>query len=284
MPTVAEAVQCARSVLHSTGVPDAWLDAELLVAHALACSRTDLYAHPERALTTHEAAALQTLVSRRAKREPLAYILGRREFYGLDFQVSPEALVPRPETELLMDRALAFARSRGSAALRIADVGTGSGCVAVSLAVHLPQAVVYAVDASSSALDVARRNAAAHGVARRVRFLQGHLLEPLPERVDIIVANLPYIPESDVVDLQPEVRDYEPRAALTPGPDGAALVRQMLASAPQHLLPGGVVYAEFHSPQRAELVSAAQTAFPDARITVAQDLAGLDRVLCVETA
>ncbi|HFD39187.1 MAG TPA: peptide chain release factor N(5)-glutamine methyltransferase, partial [Anaerolineae bacterium] len=188
---LAHVLDRAATRLRDHGVESPRFDAELLLAHLLGTNRAAILAHPDRSLSPELDARFRNLVARRADREPLAYLLGHREFYGLDFLVDPRVLIPRPETEHLVEEALRLA-SRLPPSLRIADVGTGSGAIAVALAVHLPQALVYALDASAEALAVAAANAQRHGVAGRIRCLAGDLLTPLPEAVDLIVANLPY--------------------------------------------------------------------------------------------
>jgi release factor glutamine methyltransferase len=221
-------------------------------------------------------------VARRQDREPLAYILGRREFYGLDFIVDRRVLVPRPETELLVERTLEWAGSR-LCPLSLADVGTGSGCVAVVLATHQPQATIHALDASADALEVARANVTRHALACRVHLLQSDLLEQLPQQVDAIVANLPYVRSGELETLQPEVRDYEPQAALDGGPDGLAPMRRLLSQAAHHLQPGGAIFLEIGAGQGKATTELARHHFPRSSVGVLPDYAGHDRVLSLQT-
>ena len=282
-PTDARAALAhARLRLQDAGVEEAHLEADVLVRHVLGLERADLLARPETPLTLTQAAALEGLLSRRLRREPLAYVLGYREFYGLDFRVTPGVMVPRPETETLVEEALAWARAR-PAPITVADVGTGSGCIVVSLAVRLPCVRFLATDVSTAALAVARENVRRHGVAGRVRLLSGHLLQPLPGPVDLIVANLPYIRSARLDSLQPEVRDYEPRGALDGGPDGTDLLRPLLRQAGAYLQPGGAVMLEIDEEQGAAMAEAARSAFPMAASRVQRDLSGRDRVLVVQT-
>jgi len=239
-----------------------------------------------------------SLAERRRAREPLAYILGRREFFGLDFCVDRRVLVPRPETELLVEQVLAWSTGKeapcpgtgsqngavcAGPALNLADVGSGSGCIAIALAVHLSQALVYALDSSPAALELAAGNAARHGVAQRVRLLHSDMLGSLPERVDGIVANPPYVRSEDLPALQPEVRDHEPRLALDGGPDGLAAIRQLLAQAPSFLRAGGLVLMEIGWDQGAQVMALARRHFPGVEVTVLPDYAGHDRILRVAT-
>ena len=283
---VREAVRWVRRLLAGVGIDGSALETDVLVGHVLGMDRAGLYAHPTRPVTDEERGLLRDLVERRLAREPLPYILGRREFYALDFIVGPAVLVPRPETETLVDEALRWAagRARTAGPLAVADVGTGSGCIAVSLAVMLPRAVVYATDASREALALARRNAARHGVADRVHMVQTDLLGAIARPLDLVVANLPYVPDADLPGLEPEVSRYEPPAALRGGPDGTTLLLRLLAETPARLAPDGALLMEFSPPQRAALERAVRGAWPHARVRVVRDLAGRDRVLAVEAA
>jgi release factor glutamine methyltransferase len=279
--SVGDWLREATARLAAAGIEEARLDAELLLAHSLGFTRAALLAHPERPLSRAEAEILSALLKRRAMREPLPYLTGWREFFGLGFSVDPNVLIPRPETELLVERALAWAAGRGlPSALTLADVGTGCGCIAVALAVHLPQAMIYASDLSADALAVARRNAARHGVASRVRFCQGDLLAALPEPVQMIVANLPYISQQEWPNLPPEVR-WEPRWALDGGPDGLDLVRRLLVQAPHYLASNGALLLEIGARQGEAAIRLARAAFPRAEVSLLHDGAGCARVIQV---
>jgi release factor glutamine methyltransferase len=260
------------------------MEAEVLLAYILGTSRAVLIAHPERPLTPAQLDRYQALVRRRAADYPLPYLIGRLEFYGLEFEVTPEVLIPRPETETLVE--LALARRPRSAV----DVGTGSGCIAVSLAVHLPEATIYATEISPAALAVARRNAERHGVAERVRLLAGDLLSPCPGPVDLIVSNPPYVATGEWASLPASVRDYEPSLALDGGPDGLDVVRRLLAQAPAVLAgplsaegrPGGALLIEIGAGQGEAAANLARTFFPQATLRVLPDLAGRDRVIEIQ--
>jgi release factor glutamine methyltransferase len=268
--------------LRNEGVESPRLDAELLLGHVLGVNRAKVLAWPDRRLSPKQLTRFRDLVTRRAAREPLAYIIGHREFYGLDFAVDPSVLIPRPETELLVEHALRLAR-RSTTPPDIADVGAGSGAIAVTLAVHLPQATIYAVDDSAQALEVAAENAHRHGVADRVHCLRGDLLEPLPHAMDLITANLPYVTMEEWDDLQPEIRDYEPRAALDGGPDGLALIRSLLAIAGPYLQPHGAILLEIGASQGDTVTALARQGFPGADVQLQQDYAGLDRLVIIQT-
>lgn len=256
MSTISDILSDAVPALASAGVDSPRLDAELLLAHVLGAARGWLWAHPEADVPAEAQARFDQLLARRLRREPLAYLLGEREFYGRPFFVTPDVLVPRPETELLVEAVARWACSRGEA--KIADIGTGSGAIAVTLAMELPEARLFAVDLSAGALAMARRNAERHGVAERIVFLLGDLLAPLRgagETLDAIVANLPYIAEETYRTLMPEVRDYEPELALRAGDGGLALIRRLIDNAPPLLVPKGLLGLEVGAGQ-AEAVCA----------------------------
>ena len=264
--------------------PDAnsQLEAEVLIRHALNISRAQYFAMLDRELSGDETITVDRLVARRASGEPLAYITRHREFYGLDFAVNEHVLIPRQETELLVDLALEFARTLPAEELSIVDVGTGSGAIAVALAHSLHNATVFAVELDREALGVARDNAGRHEVAERVHFLQGDLLEPIQKPVDIIVSNPPYIPTDEIAGLAVEVR-REPRQALDGGPDGLDVFRRLLTQAPAKLRAGGCLLVELSPEQMGEAEILAGQVFPSARVSHADDLLGLARVLIVKT-
>jgi release factor glutamine methyltransferase len=285
--TAREAYLAARDRLRRAGIDDAELEAEVLLRHALGLGHDraallTLLAEP-RALDAAALEAYEALLARRLQHEPSAYILGRREFYRLDLEVTPAVLIPRPETEAVVEAAIRLARSRHADRLVLADIGTGSGAIALVLARAFPEATVIATDLSSEALDVARRNAGRHALDKRIVFAQGDLLAPLTEALDLLVANLPYVTTSNLAAAQPEVRDYEPAAALHGGPDGLDLVRRLLADAAQHLKPQAVLVLEIGAMQGEAAAAEAARAFPQAEITVLADLAGRPRVLVIQT-
>jgi release factor glutamine methyltransferase len=256
------------------------LDAELLLAHVLGCGRVQLLSRWRDDLTSAEAEQFAALLARRAAHEPAAYLLGRRAFYDVELVVTRDVLIPRPETEHLVEAALAWAVEHPPR--RVVDVGTGSGALAVTLARHLPEARVVAVDLSAAALAVAARNVARYGLAERVALLQADLLSALGEPCDLIVANLPYIPQAEIATLAPEVATYEPRLALDGGADGLALIRRLLAQAPRLLATPGLLLLDIDHRQADAVVALAAERLPGARVTVLRDLAGLPRVVRVE--
>ncbi len=255
------------------------LDAEVLLRHVLQVDRTGLYIRPERLLSETELATYHNLLSRRAKGEPTAYLTGTREFMGLDFKVSSAVLIPRPETELLVETVLNTLRPLSGQAC-IVDVGTGSGAIAVSLAKYLPTAQIFALDISPAALALAEQNAIQQGVAERVTFRQSNLLSALPVslagQVDWVVANLPYIPSADIAQLQLEVVVHEPKLALDGGSDGLELYRVLIPQASQILKPGGKLIMEMGWDQGPDLLNLlGGEDWKDAEII--KDYAGLDR-------
>jgi len=284
-----DALVQAAAHLANQGVESPRLDAELLLAYVLGVNRAAILARPERRLTPKQLTHYRDLVARRGGREPLAYIVGHREFFGLDFMVDHRVLVPRPETELLVEHALDIANrmaaqlaAQSAAPLRIADVGAGSGAIAVSLAVHLPGATVYALDDSADALEVVAENARRHHVADRVHCLHSNLLSALPGPVDLITANLPYVTTGEWRELAPEIRNHEPRSALDGGRDGLVLIGRLLATAGPYLRPAGAILLEIGAGQGSAVTTLARECLPQARVQLVQDYAGLDRLVVVE--
>ena len=282
--TASTAIQSTRLALRKAGIDEAPLEAEVLVRHVTGIDRAALYADPDRTITDAESRQLAALLARRLQREPLPYIMGHWEFYGLDYIVNNSVLIPRPETETLVEEALitALPMAQGNQPITIVDVGTGSGCVALTLAKHLPQASVVATDVSPDALAVARQNIERHNGQSQVRLVECDLISGVEGPIDIIVSNPPYIPDGDIPTLQPEVANYEPRVALGGGDDGLSIIRRLLDHSSKLLSPNGAVILEFNPPQADALVSMALSIWPNAKPRVVKDLAGLDRVLVVE--
>jgi release factor glutamine methyltransferase len=268
-----QALGRARDILSQNGVEDAYLEGELLLRHTLSIDRVQLYIDLKKELTPQQEEAFRHLLERRLSGEPSAYITGHREFYGLDFRVNPSVLIPRPESELLVETTLAVAKNHLLSI--IADIGTGSGAIAVSLAVNLPQAKIYATDISAAALEVALVNCRQHGVSGRVRLLKGNLLEPLPEPVDIIVANLPYV-------SQPELSTrFEPPLALDGGADGTKIIKQLCQQAGFRLKSGGWLLLEIGQGQAEVVADILHNIFHEGEIEVMPDLGGVERVVCL---
>jgi release factor glutamine methyltransferase len=274
MATIRQALDAARAALAAS--PSASLDAQVLLAYALGVERSHLFAHPEDTLTPDQAAAYDSLVAQCAAGLPVAYATGRRAFYDRDFLVTPDVLIPRPETEHLLEAAMAACDA--TTPIIAADIGTGSGILAVTFAAHRPLAAMHAVDASAAALDVARQNAARHAVP--VGFHQGDLAAPLAAagvRVDLLMANLPYIPTGDLAALA--VARSEPLLALDGGPDGLDLVRRLLDQAPAVCRPGALLLLEIGAGQGEAAAAIARARWPGASIRVTPDYAGHDRLL-----
>jgi release factor glutamine methyltransferase len=278
-----EALQSTTQTLCGAGIVDASVEAELLLGHVLEMSKTQLYTEPERDLTSAETEHLCHLVRRRLDHEPAAYILGHWEFYGIDFHIDYHTFIPRPETELLVEKAveLAYRISHTGKQITIADVGTGCGAIAISLALALPQAKIYATDISASALQVAEINCWRHGVNSQVELLQGNLLEPLPQPVDMIVANLPYIKSCEFKDLGPEIVNFEPTIALVGGKDGLDKIQQMLEQMPVKLNYGTCFLLEIGQGQGEMVTSLIKSYFPQAGIELISDLGGIERMVKV---
>ncbi len=255
--------------------PTALADAATLLMHSLDVDRPTLIAHPERLLDREQQAEYQRLIERRLRFEPIQYISGTQDFYGLALQVSPAVLIPRPETELLVESALAHLSH--DRALRIVDVGTGSGAIALALATHLPQATITAVDLSLDALDIAQSNIREHGLSDRIRILKSDLLESMENEqpFDAIVSNPPYVARGDAPTLHPQVRDFEPHAALFAGNSGLDVYRRLIPQAKRMLKPGGLLALEFGFGQADDLLAIlAQWRTP----TLLDDLQGIPRV------
>jgi release factor glutamine methyltransferase len=247
--TVLEVLRRATDHLAAHGSSSPRLDAEILLAHALGLRRLDLYLQHDRPLAEAELVPCRELVARRAKGVPVAYLVGRKEFMKLEFEVTPAVLVPNPDTEVLVERAVSWARERGGP-LRVADVGTGSGCVAISVAHYVPTVTVWATDDDPAALEVAERNVRAHGLEERVHLACGDLLDPLPADLDLICANLPYVAEGTV--LPAEVM-AQPARALFAGDGGVAVINRLLAGAPAKLAKAGEVLVEIDPSFQARL-------------------------------
>lgn len=277
--TVGDALAAGRAAATPDG-PLTPATAHALLAYVTGKGRAWLLAHREAALTAEQAARYMALIERAASGEPLAHLIGEREFYGLPFAVTPDVLVPRPETEGLVDAVLHWADARGRAAPRLVDVGTGSGAIAVTLALKLPGARVTAVDVSWPALEIAQANTRRHGVADRVGLALGDLLAPVGPGQGAIAANLPYVNADELAAL--EVGRWEPRVALDGGADGLALVRRLLSQAPARLAPGGLLALEIGHDQGERVVALCQDAFPAAAVALHKDLAGLSRIVTVE--
>lgn len=276
--SISENLRRAALALEAAKVDAPRLAAEVLLAHVSGLSRTQILARPDQNVPSDALAHFDRLVERGVAGEPLAYIVGHREFYGLDFTTDARALVPRPETELLVDLALRGLPEQA----RVADVGTGSGCIAIVIAVRAPTVHLTALDISPEALALAQRNAQRNNVSGRITFAQADLLKNAAGAAfNLICANLPYI-ATDELNTLPVVR-YEPRLALDGGPDGLALIRHLLVDAPRVLAPHGRLLLEIGATQGRAAFALAGAFFPNARVRLHKDLAGLDRIVEVQT-
>ena len=281
MPLLREAVQQTHRTLEASHIPDARLEAEVMLMNVMRLQRHDLFSQQETEVSPQQEQMLAQILERRLKREPLAYILQYKEFYGVNLLVNPNVLIPRPETECMVEHALFMAlMGMETPELVIADVGTGTGAIAINLALHLPAARIHAVDVEDPVLDVAAYNIRAHNVADRVFLGKGDLLEPIPEPVDLILANLPYIPAGRLPNLQPEVR-WEPQLALDGGPEGLDLIRRLLEQAPGKLKDHGIILLELDPEQVPAVEAMAKETFPEAETSVEKDLAQRDRIFVI---
>ena len=272
--TLKQALARAREIL-ATSIEEASIESELLLRHVLQMSRVQLYLDLDCQLSPEEEDAFWQLVERRKRGEPTAYIIGHREFYGLGFYVDNRVLIPRPESELLVEQALS--RTKEQAVSTIADIGTGCGAIAIALALNLPQAKIYATDISAKALEVALINCQRHGVADRVCLLQGDMLSPLPEAVDIIVANLPYVEKSELPRVS--TAGYEPVLALAGGSSGLEKIFRLCRQVEGKLRSSGCLLLEVGQGQAQAVTTLLRGLFPSFVIEVIPDLSGIDRVV-----
>lgn len=276
--TVQRILDWTTQHLRTHGSETPRLDSEILLAHARHCQRIELYTHYNDVLSDDERALMRELVKRRAQAEPVAYLVGFREFFGLDFAVTPDVLIPRPDTETLVMECLDLIKSLP--APRVLDVGTGTGCIAVAVAVNHSAAQVLALDVSPAALAIAERNAQAHAVQTQVTFRESNVLSGLgaDERFHVIASNPPYIALSEMDGLQAEIRDHEPHLALAGGPDGLDMIRELITMAPQHLHQDGHLMLEL-SPEQSERVVELVRCADLGDVRVINDLSGLPRVV-----
>ncbi|MBI2953959.1 MAG: peptide chain release factor N(5)-glutamine methyltransferase [Chloroflexi bacterium] len=280
------ALQAATSALATIeDAESARLEAEVLLCHELRLTRAQLYARLEAAFTEQQEQAYTMLIERRLGHEPVAYITRHKEFFGLDFYVNPRTLIPRPETELLVEKVLSWTDEHRTppGGWRIADIGTGSGAIAISLALRLPQATVTAIDASYEALLVARENCERYGVHGRVSLAQADLVTSISTVCHIVVANLPYVTRTELLALSPDIRGYEPLMALDGGDDGLDLYRRLVAEVAGILATPGLLAVEIGASQGEAMLNLARHAFPEAVIELTPDYAGLDRMVTVSS-
>jgi release factor glutamine methyltransferase len=269
--------------LNSHGIENAHFEAEVLLRHAVGLIRVDLFANLNREITSEQISTYSSLIQRRITREPTAYITGHKEFYELDFLVNPPVLIPRPETELLVESAISLVNSSCPQSCVIADIGTGCGAIAIALAVNLPAVRIYATDISNSALKTAEMNIKRHHVEDRISVIHGDLLDALPERVHIIVANLPYVRHMEIDELSPEIGKFEQNSALDGGVDGLRLIERLLMKAEKYLIPGGMLLLEIGYDQGDSVCEMAGKYLHVSNIHIMNDLNVLPRVVKILT-
>jgi release factor glutamine methyltransferase len=277
--TVGKIIDWTTAHLKKHGSETPRLDAEILLAKARRCPRIQLYVQYHELLTDDERTVMRDLVRRRAQSEPVAYLVGHREFFGLDFRVTPDVLIPRPETETLVLELLAAGRAHTSP--RILDVGTGSGCIAIAAAVNLPAAAVTGIDISAPALEIARANASHHEVGGRVKYLEGDLFAPLAadDPFDIIVSNPPYVADGEMDSLPADIRRHEPPHALRAGPEGLDVITRLISGAKSHLAPGGALLIEISPEQAARVAGLIDEAGVYEKPRLIKDASGNERVV-----
>lgn len=282
--TLHDHVTAARDRLIRAGIrgESAELDAEVLARHVLGWDRAAYLSNRHDAIPPPFEARYAGLVARRERREPVPFITGHREFWGLDFEVTRDVLIPRPETELIVEETLTLVGRRASAEWSIVDAGTGCGCIAIALALEFPAARLTGTDISPAALSVASRNAAGHGVGDRIAWVETSFLAGLDESPDLIVSNPPYVPAAAAPALQPEVRDYEPAVALVGGTDGLEGLRELVTQAAAHLRPGGWLVVEFGLGQEDPFRALVEACPALSVVSVREDLQGIARTAVVQ--
>lgn len=282
--TLEQTLKQAINIFSVNNIEDPHLEARVLLEHLLNLSAAELYTELGQNLSREQEENFHRLVERRLHREPTAYIVNRKEFYGIDFYVDQRVLIPRPETELLVEEALKFAKSQidnavfGEKPLLIADIGTGCGNIAISLALNLTKIKVYAVDISPSALEVTSLNCKYHKITEQVSILHGNLLEPIAEHIDLIVANLPYIKSSELPSLSPEISHYEPRIALDGGQEGLDQISQLLKQTKDKIRQQCCLLLEIGKGQEHPVVALINQYLPNARVELISDSNGIKRV------
>jgi len=280
MSSISESLAKAAAILAANGIAEPRREAASLVMLATGKEKIFLFAHSDYELTELETSKFESLLDRRAAREPLQYISGVQEFYGLEFEVTPDVLIPRPETELLVEHAIELLKPRASQ--RFCEIGVGSGCISISILHHLPGATAIGMDVSTSAITVARRNSEKLGIGDRLQIIESDLFENSGEdRFDMIVSNPPYVPSADLEGLQPEVRDFEPHIALSDGHDGLSIISRIVEQSPRSLVSGGFLLMEIginQSPLVVEMFESGIWRVPE----LFPDLQGIPRLVCSE--
>jgi release factor glutamine methyltransferase len=283
--TANEALRKYTSILLQHGLDEAVDEAKVLLCNVLGLSSAQLFAQPDRAVSDEEADRLNGLIEKRISGVPVAYLINYREFYGIGLYIDSRVLIPRSETEVLVEEAIGFHRRwarQHNGVMKIADVGTGSGAIALALAANIPDSLVYAIDISEDALKVAGTNVKNHKLEDRIKLVQGNLLQKISGKVDMIVANLPYIKEAEVPLLPVEISKYEPRQALDGGIPGTEVIRKLIEQSAGRVNEGGVILIEIGMGQEDEISKIIAGALPGAQIKLVKDLAGINRVMKIE--
>jgi release factor glutamine methyltransferase len=275
----------AQRLLTKHNIDDSYFESRTILCHVLGISLAQLYSNPEYVLNPNEFKMLVSLLDKRSNHEPTSYLTGQREFYGINLTVNSDVLIPRPETELLVEQSLETIKQNPrylkGETISIADIGTGSGAVSIGIASHIDNIKIYAVDISEKALDIAKLNIYKLGLDNKIITLYGNLLDPLTEPVDLIVANLPYIKESDISDLMPEIKYFEPAIALNGGSDGIDKIRNLLFTSIYHLKDDGCILLEIGQGQHNILIELLHLYFDKAKYILTDDFNGIPRILKV---
>jgi release factor glutamine methyltransferase len=277
-----EALRKYTSILKQHGLDEAAEDAKVLLCSVLGLGISQLFAQSDRALSDEELHRMEGLIDKRINRVPTAYLINSRQFYGMDFYVDSRVLIPRPETEVLVEEAIKFGqewRKKNQGVMNIADVGTGSGAIAVALASNIPGSTVYATDISEDALSVAAINIQKHGLEGRIKLSKGYLLQQIIEKLHMVVANLPYIKESDLALLPPEISKHEPRAALDGGKYGTEMIQELIRQSAGKIAAGGAVLLEIGIGQEEGIIRTVEANLPGAKVELTKDLSDINRVL-----
>ncbi|MDD5312324.1 MAG: peptide chain release factor N(5)-glutamine methyltransferase [Dehalococcoidia bacterium] len=286
---LAHALKYVIDIFKQNDIPEPEAEASVLLCHLLKMDKSRLHAQQEMELEAGQFAELEKLVGRRLNREPAAYIIRNKEFYGIELYVDSRVLIPRPETEILVEEAIKFAQkykakeSNSQRKLIIADVGTGSGAIAIALAVNLPQSIIYATDISEKALEVAAINVKRLGLEARIILIRGDLLDPIDRKLDMIVANLPYIAEAELGCLQAEVACHEPGIALQGGADGLQVMRRLIGQASGKIAAGGAVLLEIGAGQERGVTGIVHDLMPGSTIELIKDFGGINRVVRISS-
>jgi release factor glutamine methyltransferase len=285
--TIQKLLNWVTEYFTGKGVDSPRLSAEWLLCYVLGLKRIELYTQFSKVVSQEQLSQLHELVKRAGAHEPIAYITGKKEFYSLEFEITKDCLIPRPETELLVERAIEFLRTRNNEQ-NVCDLCTGSGCVAVAIARNFANCRIVATDISDAALAVAEKNVAKHGLMNRIKLLQGDLFEPViaglgPAKFDLIISNPPYVSEHEYEKLAPNVKYFEPKSALAAGPDGLDIIRKIIKEAHQHLMPSGTLMLEIGNEQGPSVLTLLENAGYFDTVKIEKDYSNLDRLAIAVT-